>query len=115
MSFVVVKKGLGMITGMATINTKTGVISYQCGLETDRIDSGPKGTWQIVIYDAAGKELKLIGLGELSCGGTLPGKPRFNVWKGEAKISPAIAAKAKSIEMTGRYTGQLKQLYSLGW
>jgi hypothetical protein len=97
----------GWVRGSASLRKATGVVDFCVRMATDSREYGPKARIGIALLDSNEKDIADIAVGEIGRGGRQHGKAENDVDKfcGKATVSPDIAGRTTSVNVTVRITG----------
>ena len=89
------------------LSKTTGVVDFCVRMATDSLETGPKALMGVVLRDSNDKDIADIAVGEIGRGGRTHAKPAIDVsnFCGQATVSPDIAARTTSVDITVHITG----------
>jgi len=98
---------IGWVRGSASLSKTTGVVVFCVRMATDSLEYGPKARIGVALLDSNEKDIANIAVGEIGRGGRQHGKAEDDVDKfcGKATVSPDIAGRTTSVNVTVRVTG----------
>ncbi len=105
----------GMVRGSGQVDTNTGEVRLLLGIETDRLDSGPRGKVFINLYDASGAKIGYISSGDIGIPGKNPGTARIEWFDGRVTISQNLARRVAKMDVGVQYTGDDEEWFFDSW
>jgi hypothetical protein len=95
------------VRAKASLITESGDLRIVLGLETDRLDFGPKGRAWVRLLDASGVELARVQMEQpIGIPGKAPGKARIEEFSLSVAVSAAIASRTASLAVSVTYDGK---------
>jgi len=93
------------VRGSASVNADTGVIRLKVQLESDSMNSGPKGNMTVSFNDSNGKNVVRVAVGEVGMGGKRQGNDRVEDFFGHTRIPVKLAHRIASVNVSVKLVG----------